>query len=362
METIGFDIAIFGSDPLALLSAGLLAERHGRKVCLVARPFALGQLPRGIDISVSPATRPALWHLASRLVPETRALIEGIGGASVASVASEPILVGSAPATLEALQHMRHVAMGTGVRVTRVADADIGEGSVGYRFNGAWQLDRARLMPILLGWLDTLGVYQTGLVTTPATLRRDGSVRLALDDRTIVADRAAFLDAEAVATHLPAAARDPILQLDPRRGILTEPARPLASSTMLYLDRGATLSQSADGSITALLRGNADTAFARLGACLAAQGPLRRAAEARIVVVDCSDGAPLVGTVRGSRARIVAGLGPWSAFFSPAIVRWIEGSTGSEEADSLASLGSQRVALRPTLADFSAPRCLAGAS
>lgn len=359
METIGFDIAIFGSDPLALLSAGLLAERHGRKVCLVARPFALGQLPRGIDISVAPATRPALWHLTSRLVPETRTLIEGIGGATVAS---EPILVGSAPITLEALQHMRHVAMGTGVRVTRVADTDIGEGSVGYRFNGAWQLDRARLIPILLGWLDTLGVYQTGLVTIPATLRRDGSVRLALDDRTIVADRAAFLDAEAVATHLPAAARDPLLQLDPGRGILTEPARQLPSSTMLYLDRGATLSQSADGSITALLRGNADTAFARLGACLAAQGPLRRAAEARIVVVECSDGAPLVGTVRGSRARIVVGLGPWSAFFAPAIVRWIEGSTGSEEADSLASLSSQRVALRPTLADFSAPRCLAGAS
>ncbi|SFZ85861.1 hypothetical protein SAMN02983003_3033 [Devosia enhydra] len=361
MEATGFDIAVLGSDPLSLLCAGILAEQHGRRVCLVSRPFAQGQLPRGVDLSVAPATRPALWQLALRVVPETRALLERIG-AGAAILPSEPMLIGSHPATLEALQHMRHVASGSGARITRVADVDIGEGAVGYRFSGDFQLDRARLIPTLLAWLETLGVHLSGPISGPVTLRRDGSVRLPVEDRMLLAGEAVFLDAEAIGAHLPASARDPILNLDPARAILTEPARPLSSGAMIYLDRGATLTQASDGSITALLRGDPDSAAARLGACLPAQGLLRRSAEASFLVSDCGDGAPLVGTVRGSRARIVAGLGPWAAFLAPLLARWMVGAAEPAEASILAAFASQRGTPRPAVADFSVPRCLAGFS
>ncbi|MGV3650871.1 MAG: hypothetical protein ACO1OK_05560 [Devosia sp.] len=361
METTAFDIAVFGSDPLALLCAGLLADRHGRKVCLVSRPFATGLLPRGIDLSIAPATRPRLWRLARRLVPETRAVLEDLG-AGAAVIPADPIVIGTQPATLEALQHMRHVALGAGAAVARVADADIGDGAVGYRFSAAVGLDRARLIPALLGWLETLGVHLTGPLASPATLRRDGSVRLTVENRMIVAALAVFLDADAMAMYLPEAFRDPTIQIDPGRGILTGPARPLPASIMLHIDRGATLIQGQDGSLTALMRGNPDSAISRLGACLPAQGPLRRAAQTALFFAHLADGAPLVGTVRGSRARIVAGLGPWGAFFAPAITRWIAGSEQAEDAESLASFGSQRGAARPALADFTPPRCLAGAA
>lgn len=349
-----FEILVIGNSPLALLLSGLLAERHSRRVCLLAEPLASTALPRAVDLSVAPATRPSSWALAKRLVDETRELLTKMGAAE-ALISCDPMIVGSGSATLEALQHMRHVAIGHGHVVDRVADTDIGPGSVGYRFAGAVRIDRTRLYPRLTEWIGRLGVRRIPALPGMTVLRNDGSSRLAMAEGAIVADRTIFADEQAIAGQLASDRRDGLLRIDTGRAVLTEPARMLPAPVMLHVDRGATLVQGEDGAIVGLMRGAADTALERLGACLVPQGPLRRAGEAGFLVSSSADGAPIVGPVRGSRALMVAGLGPWATFFAPGLARWIETSSEGAEAEWFAAHAPQRGAVRPAVADFILP-------
>jgi hypothetical protein len=357
MADTHFDILVLGNSPLALLLAGLFADRYRRKVCLAAEPLASAALPRGLDLSVAPVTRPQSWAMATRGVVETRALLAEIGAAAGIEPC-EPILVGSGATTLEALQHMRHVAIGHGHRVERVADTDIGAGSVGYRFADAVRLDRSKLLPRLGAWLAELGVTRLVPPAGAVVLRNDGSSRLATGAGQITADRTVFADEQAIVSQLAADRRDGLLQIDPGRAVLTEPARSLPASLMVYLDRGASLAQAADGSITALMAGAPDTALGRLGGCLSAQGMLRRAGEAGFLLSGSADGAPIIGPVRGSRAIMAAALGPWGAFLAPALARWLEARSEGTEAEWFAAHAPQRGSVRTAFADFCVPRCL----
>ena len=96
------DFAVFGSSPLACLVAGLLVTAHKRNVVMVGDGEARYRLPRAVDLSLAPITRPETWAMLSNALPETTKLIGRIGGRH-ALRRVDPIFFADGPAAREAL-------------------------------------------------------------------------------------------------------------------------------------------------------------------------------------------------------------------------------------------------------------------
>src|SRR6478609_8326491 len=109
---MAFDFAIFGSSPSALLLGGLLATRHGKAVCVIGEPWSPWPLARRLDAAFIVATRPQAWAMLRAGSQETVKLINGIGKGLVEHL--DPVLIAETPASLEAIAHMRAVAVGHG--------------------------------------------------------------------------------------------------------------------------------------------------------------------------------------------------------------------------------------------------------
>ena len=65
------DFVVVGSTPLARLVAGLLASVHGKTVVFSGESQSGYRLPRGLDLSVAPITRPETWALLKAVLPES---------------------------------------------------------------------------------------------------------------------------------------------------------------------------------------------------------------------------------------------------------------------------------------------------
>ncbi len=63
------DFAVFGGTPLARLLAGLLAAKHGRRVVFVGESLSGYRLPRSIDLTVAPLTRPKAGRCSAPAPP-----------------------------------------------------------------------------------------------------------------------------------------------------------------------------------------------------------------------------------------------------------------------------------------------------
>ena len=128
---MAFDFAIFGSSPLAVLLGGLLATMHGKQVCLIGEPWSPWSLPRRTDIAALVATRPDTWAMLKAGSAETTKLINVIGKGLVDHV--DPLLIAEGPQSLEAIAHMRAVAVGYGYAMERVADRSLAESGAAWR-------------------------------------------------------------------------------------------------------------------------------------------------------------------------------------------------------------------------------------
>src|SRR5690606_6773418 len=110
------DFVIFGSSPLAGLLAGLLASDHGKRVACVGESAARYRLPRSIDLSIAPVTRPETWSLLAATSAETQRLLTKIAGRSgLRRIA--PIFFSVERSAREALGHVAHMARANGCDV-----------------------------------------------------------------------------------------------------------------------------------------------------------------------------------------------------------------------------------------------------
>ncbi|HEV7276160.1 MAG TPA: hypothetical protein VGN80_07730 [Devosiaceae bacterium] len=344
------DLAIFGSTPLAQLLAGLLAAEHGQSVCLVGTPWSPFHLPRRFDLSVVPATRPETWALLAEGTAETLRLLAGIGRGLFERV--DPLVIGETAASIDMLAHLRHVASGTGLAAERVTDSRIVAAGTGCRIRDAALLVTGRLEPALESWLDRQGVQRLPADHTSASLRRDGSAQLQQGGEIVDARRVVLADDAAIRRHLPAEIVAKVLQPRAVSSVVTEPARPLAAPFVHYLDRGVMLGQRGGrGPVTALADGDQEV-LPRIGSCLAAQVPLLRAGQTRFERLETLDGAPLVGSVAGSKATLIAGFGVGGAFFAPALARLLAGAASAAEESYFAARGGARAAARRQAADW----------
>src|SRR5207237_228928 len=74
-----YDFAILGANLLSALLAGLLTRDHGKRVVRIGRKGSAQRLPRGLDLALLVATRPATWRMLRDGDAETRALMAAIG-------------------------------------------------------------------------------------------------------------------------------------------------------------------------------------------------------------------------------------------------------------------------------------------
>lgn len=346
------DFAVIGSTPLARLVAGLLASAHGRSVVFAGESQSGYRLPRGVDISVAPVTRPETWALLRQCLPESLKLLSRIGGKGSWSRV-DPILFAEGAAGKEALAHIRQMALAFGHGAEIVPPSSIGEKRSGVLLRDAVQLHRPQLEQRLDAWLDQHAVRRAA-AGEAITVRPDGSAELASATGRIAIDQVILADAPAIIAHVQVAHWPALLSRQIASTIFTEPTRAIASHAMHQLDNGLTLSQSAGRGIVAMGPGAIDPFAASLGVLLGRERDFRQAGQSSYETIVTQDAAPAVGRVRGSGPDVLAGLGPSGAFLAPAIARWIAGKASDFEN---AWLGARLVDRKPgssVVAEFGA--------
>jgi len=327
MQGLAFDIAVFGSNPLASLLAGLLASAHGKKVCLFSKNEWEFRLPTGLDLSVAPATRPETWAIHEKVTPETIKLLARIGGKNAYS-RIDPLLIADTRAGSAALSHMHYMALAFGHAMEKTVLDDGGKSRAAYRVRDAVVLSRPQLAQPMARWLEKVGVYATS--SKDVTIRADGSASIVAAGEAIEAAQVLMADDASMLAYLDAALMTAFSAAG-ATSLLTEAVTDGAASASIFVDRGIALHQKPGSGITVLASGKASDALPRIGASLEGLGKLRRAGERAFQTLRTLDGAPAVGRLPGSGVFVLAELGPSGAFLAPAIARFVAGAASADE-------------------------------
>jgi hypothetical protein len=347
------DFVIVGSTPTARLIAGLLASVHGKSVVFSGETQSGYRLPRGVDLSVAPVTRPETWALLKAGLPETLKLITRLGGRRAWSRV-DPILFSEAAMGREALAHIRHMALAFGHAAERVPARAIGPGRDGLLLRDAVLLHRPSLEVALDKWLDQHGVRRLR-DDDALTVRADGGAELVSGEDRLEIAQTVLADDPAIIAHVAAGQWPALLGRRVASTILTEPTRPIAAPVMHRLDTGLTLVQQQAGrGIAAMGPGAIDPFTAALGVLLDKEHQFRQAGQSSYETLLATDAAPAVGRLNGSGPDVLAGLGPSGAFLAPAIARWLCGKATSAENDWLAARLVDRKAAAASAAEFGA--------
>jgi hypothetical protein len=350
MADAPYDIAVIGSGALPGLVAGLLALLHGKRVVLVAPTPSPYRLPRGLDLTLWPVTRPDSFALIERGTSETLKLV-GLIGKGLVERRDLVVLADSAEGT-RALSHFRHLARLAGFAAEPMREA--GRRPVaGTRIRDIQSLSAERFGPALADWLAKSGVRLLDQRETIVSVKRDGSCRLTFGGLTTEAADTVLVGEDALATLLPEEARDPLLQLVPRTAILSpRPRAALQGGIVTFPDRGVTLADLGKAGVVSFADGSPADAGARIGASLPSGAPLPRLAEARFDTLASRDGAAVFATARGGRARYMAGLGPTGAMLAPMIARWLMGTSTVDEAAWFSAHGPSKGTPRLDVAEY----------
>ena len=329
MNEAEFDFAIFGSTPMAQLLAGLLSGEHGRRVLLVGQNRSGYRLPRGLDLSVAPITRPQSWAMLGRTSAETARLVTRIAGRNALSRV-DPVFFAEAPRAGEALSHMKHMAVGFGIAAEPMGQSMLGGNRSGMVLRDALRLNRPQLETGLERWLKDCSVHR--LVPHAVTVGSDGAVNIEIEGTTIKAHQAVLADDEAIIGWLPLRQWPTLFQRTQHTSILTTPTRPLAATIMLELDKGLFLTQQAEGGVAAFGPGEMSAFSRHLQSLLGQNRQVEQAGQTGYPALATRDGAPAFGRAGGLGADIVANTGCYGAFISPAIARWLAGRATADEA------------------------------
>jgi hypothetical protein len=303
-----FDIAVFGTNLLSGLLAGMLARDHGKRVVRIGRRPSAQRLPRAINLALPLATHPESWRLLRQAEGETRALLAAIGVPDTVST-TEIEFVAELPDTAEALDHMAHLALGHGHQIRRTER--------GWAFRHAAQLHPELIEDRLAEWLSSVGV--TSIEEAPGDAVQ-----------TILADDAALLE------QLPEHQRPAQLVSEAMTATLVVAPRGLAVPIRRYPDRGVTLLRHPGNAVLALISGDIDVE-ARLASVLTGPFPMKRLATTHYRRVVSADAAPLVGRAKPSKQFVIAGLGDAASFMAPSLARFIAGASNPDEKRWFAS-------------------------
>jgi hypothetical protein len=337
------DFAIFGSGPLARLLAGTLAADHGKRVALVAERFSALRLPRGFHLSALPATRPETWERLRQYDNETIALLAR-AGAQAAVTRIDVTYRADSAATMTALEHVRHMAMGFGLAT------DTAHGGQGVVISGVARIDEDALHAALAPWLEKSGVVPLSPDATVA-FEKSGPIVVS-DQRRVSVRQIVLVDDQMIADHLPNESWPEVLTTNECSATLTSVTRTPIRGVTAFLDRGVTLTQRGGGILVAV--DGSETIDQRLASALTGYLPLVRLATRRYHNVITRDGAPLVGWLKAPKVFVATSLGSAGAFFAPALARALTSSISSEEKAWFVARDPARLAARGAIVDLGA--------
>lgn len=349
MSETQVDFAVFGSSPLAGLVAGLLVSRHKKQVVMIGDAQARYRLPRSLDMSVAPITRPETWALLASCLSDSSKLITRIGGRH-ALRRIDPIFFADGPAARETLGHFSHMARANGMILETVPPAKIGADRTALRVNDAVTIHRPGLEPALETWLGELGIRRFASETT--AMLPGGGAAIKTDDAMLVASRALLIDDAAIFRFLAGWQWPVQLLRRPHATVLTASSRHLAGPIMVQLDSGTTLVQHEEGGMAAMGPGNLGSFSARLAMLLADSGQLQQVGQVGYETLVPGDGAPLLGSATDGGPLVLTGLGPIGAFLAPALTRWLAGEASSEETEWCEARRADKRGLGRSVAEF----------
>jgi hypothetical protein len=316
------DFAVFGSSPLARLLAGLLASTHNRKVLLIGESQSAFRLPRGIDLSVAPITRPETWAMLAEGIAETQRILSRIG-ARGALVRVDPIFLARNPIGIEALSHVEQMARGFRVAVEPVSPSVFSTPSHGIILRDALFLNRPALEAIADPWLDKVGIGR--VVPEKVVIAADGSAQLFARSTEVSARQAILVDPDAIMAFLPLRQWPALFRRQSATAIVGMPGRPLPAALVQQIDNGLTLVRQAEGGIAAIGSGGLGDCVSALQGLLGDARPREQSGQTMFSTLATLDGAPAVGRAGGIGADVIAGLGIAGVFFAPALAKWLSG-------------------------------------
>jgi len=321
-----FDIAIIGASPLATLLAGILAERHRKRVVQVADFDAGFRLPRGIDVSVGPITRPETWETLIESRAETLRILSAFPDRPVLTGAPLAVLAQS-PQSGIALAHLHQMLTAYGHIAERRADQTM-RGAELLSIEDTSIVRRERIGPLLAKWAGDLGVsIQPGTVSRIS--KTDTGTLVELDESKLTVGLVVLVGPDGIVGLDPLPAG---LMIGTSAVVLGE-AGSHAAALRISLDTGAIVHVDAQGAPLAIGHGTEEEARAAIANLLRLETPLSLAARRRITSVWSADAAPFIGRVDASGAFVVAGLGVTAAFWAPALARHLAGvGTQAEDA------------------------------
>lgn len=347
----GFDHAVCGATPFAMLLAGLLASVHGKRVCLLGDGWSPYRLPRRIDLSAMPVTRPETWALLKRETPETLRLLGTVGRGLFER--ADPLFIAETAPEIDRLGHVRWTAAAHGFAAERAVDPSITRSGAICRIRDAVMLVSGRAEPSIEAWLDKLGVARLPAISTTLTTKRDGTATISGEGRETEAASVILADESAILDRQTPSDMHRLLSVVASTAIMTEPAaRALPAPLCYYLDRDLVLHQrAARHAVTALAGRTPETARARLAASTGGLGALRPTGQALYRRIETMDGAPLIGRSGRHKLTIVAGLGDAAAFVAPAVARFIADAATDEDRDYFAAREVSKAAHRQGVAE-----------
>lgn len=351
MNDSAVDFAIFGSTPLARLLASLLASAHGKKVVWLGDSHAAFRLPRSLDLSIGPMTRPKSWALLSQCVPETVKLIARAGG-KAGMTRLDPIFFANTPMSRQALAFVRSSATSFGQTIERVPLNHQSEARDGILLRDAIVLHRDLMESILDRWLDALDIMRLSPTHAQISIAPDGGATIAVADVIVRATCTVLADDEAILAHLPPQTMAGLFTRQQMTTILTEPTFPMAGRVMLQLDAALSLLQGKHRGVTAIAAGDHDVCVSHIGALLGAKRQLRQAGGTSHERLNTPDGAAIVGRMSGTGPQLLAGLGPTGAFLAPALARWLAGAAKPNEAAYFAARNPDRSMASSHVSEF----------
>ncbi|WP_205245748.1 hypothetical protein [Devosia naphthalenivorans] len=346
------DFAVLGASPQARLIAGLLAGNHKKSVIYQGESQSGYRLPRGIDLSTAPITRPETWARLGEGTPELRKLIARIGGRNGMSRV-DPIFQAHTAAGMDVVGHIRHMAQAFDVSAERVPRHLLSTGHQGVLFRDAFLLHRASLEPVLDRWLSSLGVQRLEM-NAQLRLRPDGSAEAFLADQQFEIAQTVLADDQAIITHLPAEAWPASITAQTASSLLLEPSRPLATTLRHQLDHGITLTHHARGGILAMGSGTIEQVSEATQSLVGNDHNMRQAGQSSYQRIATRDGAPVVGRLGGTGLDIIAGFGTTGAFFATALARWLAGVASEAENTWFAARLVDRDSVNSVVADWGA--------
>ncbi|MEX1180794.1 MAG: FAD-dependent oxidoreductase [Cucumibacter sp.] len=338
MQSSQYDLAVFGSTPLALYLAAMLAEDQSRRIVLIHNPATRVRLLRGLDLSVGALTRPEAWR---RLVEGTAETLRRLGGAGLSGALEhcDILMMRAGPPGRAALGHVRAMASAHGIAVERIAapanpawDA-VGRGAHALLIRDAWRFAGERGHDGFAAWHKKLGVERLARAGIEELLiTRDGTVRMSVGGRRIAVDNSILADDEAIHDHANAPDVSVGLRSQVRTGFLTEPiAERLPGRVTVVLGEGFSLLQRPGGALSAIGDGAGGPAAERLLRFLPMFENARLAGRAHFHSFDSRDGAPQAGRGKTRRTSIVGGLGESGFFLAPSLARYLTGAASPEE-------------------------------